>query len=185
MVREVARCPYCGRVSARLDDAGPELVMAPERDGGAGCRHLAFLSVGLEAVDPGGVRDDGWTRVWLWVRGKGLRLVPPGKIDYLVERVDLIACQSPVVGEAPPATEYRIGGMTAGDRERDRPGTGEFPLRAAAGRRLVGIFDGWGLYSTSPDALVEEVRRRVVRHDGGRAAGGREAGSRGRSSAVR
>jgi hypothetical protein len=177
MVRVVARCPYCGRVSARLDDAGPDLVMAPERDGGAGCRPMAFLSVGLEAFDPDGVRDDGWTRVWLWVRGKGLRLVPSGKIDYLAEQVDLIAWQIPVEGEDPPRTDYRIGGMAYWEREADRPGTGEFPLRVA-GRRLVGVFDGLGLYSTDPDALVKEVHRRVVRPDCGRAAGGRTAGSR-------
>lgn len=165
MIRVVARCPYCGRVSTRLDDAGPDLVMRADRGGSAGCRHLAFLSVGLEALDPAGERADDWTRVWLWVRGTGLRLVPDGQIDNLVEYVDLTACQIPVVGEDPPEAEYRIGGMTAGARERDRPGTGEIRLRAAGGRELVGIFDGWGLYSTAPGALVQEVRR-LSKRDG-------------------
>ena len=82
IIRVVARCPYCGRASARPRPAGPDLVMAPTR----------------------------------------------------------------------------VGGMTAGERERDRPGTGEFSLASAGGRPLVGIFDGLGLYSPDPDALVGEVR---------------------------
>lgn len=159
MTHEVARCPYCGTASARLDDAGPDLRMAPPRAAGRGCGHLAFLSVGLEARGPVGRLDQARTRAWLWVRGEGVRAVPAGTVDPLAEYVELIACGIPIEGEPPLVTEYRVGGGTAWDRESSKPGSGEIRLGPRGG--ATGLLDGHGLYSPAPDALVAEVCRRV------------------------
>jgi len=34
MIRGVSRCPYCGDLSAGVDDDRPTLVLAPDRAGG-------------------------------------------------------------------------------------------------------------------------------------------------------
>lgn len=68
MIREVSRCPYCGRMSAEIDDDVPAPVMPP----GRGCGHLAFVIASLEAYDPvAGGSDISRTGHWLWVRGGG------------------------------------------------------------------------------------------------------------------
>ncbi len=151
---EVAVCPYCGAASAAVDVDRPALVLPP----GGPCRHAAFLSVGLDALGRGGRRDVGRTGHWLWARGAGLRDVPLGRPDPVVDLVDRLACGLAAEDER-PGVEYRAGGATAGEREAACPGSGEVRLRAAGGRRLVGVFDGHALYSPDPAALVADVRR--------------------------
>jgi hypothetical protein len=145
-------------VSGEVVEDGPELLIPDARGDGRPCRHLAFLSVGLEAFDPDDRRDNRRTRLWLWAAGEGLRVLPGDPVDPVMEYVDLLACRVEVEGEDPPRGEYRIAGMSAGERERDRPGSGRFPVPGSGGR-LGWVFDGHGLYAPDPAALVAEVRR--------------------------
>jgi hypothetical protein len=159
MIREVSRCPYCGHVSAGVDDDRPGLVIAPDRADGRGCSHLAFVWASLDARCQTTERPvPGRAGHWLWVRGEGVRLLPEGPADPLAEYVEEVACGS-LAAASLPTTAYRIGGGAAGERDAARPGSGEFPLAPRGGRPVAGILDGHGLYSPAPDALVAEVRR--------------------------
>jgi hypothetical protein len=169
MIREVARCPYCDGGGIAVDDDPLTLLFNPDRPGGEPCRHLAFASVGLEALSPVlyGLPMDGHSAGWLWVRGEGLRRLTRGHIDPLADYVDMLACDLIPGPEDLPAVEYLVAGATAGDREEARPGTGEFPFAArGAGPQFLGILDGWGLYARDPEALVDAVRRLAGRRDG-------------------
>ena len=159
MIRGVSSCPYCGSLSAGVDDDHPAFVLAPDRADGRACPHLAFVSVSLAAYDPDTHRPvPERTGHWRWTCGEGARVLPDGPDDPLSEYVEEIVCGS-LAGESLPAGEYRVGGATAGARDHDRPGTGEFPLAHAGRREIAAIFDGHGLYGPDPDALVAEVRR--------------------------
>lgn len=157
MIRGVSNCPYCGDLSAGVDDDGPALVLAPDRAGGRPCGHLAFLSVSLAAYDQTHRLVPGRTGHWLWVRGEGTWVLPGGPTGGLAAAVEEIVCGMVAV-EPPSAVEYRVGGATAGCREIDRPGSGEFPLARRGGPGLVAVFDAHGLYGPDPDALVAHVR---------------------------
>ena len=155
MVREVVRCPYCGRVSAELDDARVGLRVLGGRRGP--CPHAAFVSVGVTGSDPAGRPDDALTWLWLWTRGRGLERLP--RLTPLAEAVDLVACGIPVEGGPPLDAEYRAAGMTADERDDDAPGSGTVALVAPDGRAAEGLFDGHGLYAPDPAALVAALRR--------------------------
>src|SRR5262245_23272531 len=118
MIREVARCPYCGAVSAGVDDDPAAFVLAPDRADGRPCPHLAFVSVSLDVSYPG-CPDALWARggCWLWVRGEAPR--EQRRLDPLHEYVLLLAGEWLSGGEL-PATEFRVGGGTAVDREEAR-----------------------------------------------------------------
>src|SRR5262245_10691740 len=137
MIRDAARCPFCGVVAAGLDADRPELVMAPDRANGRVCEHLAFVSVGLGAYRAG---EDGLvperSGQWLWVRGEGLRTLGVGPAGPLAECVDAIACEL-LPDDMRLATPYRITGGTAMEREDARSGSGAFPLTGSRGRRLT------------------------------------------------
>ncbi|HYH64469.1 MAG TPA: hypothetical protein VD866_07200 [Urbifossiella sp.] len=159
MIRGVSTCPYCGDLSAGVDDDRPSLVLAPDRAGGRPCPHLAFLCVSLTAYDPD-THDKvpGRTGHWLWTPGDGTRALPTGPIDPLSMYVDEVMCGM-LAGESLPAGEHRVGGATAGFRDADRPGSGEFPLARQGGHEVAAYLDGHGLYARNPDALVAEIRR--------------------------
>jgi hypothetical protein len=159
MIRGVSRCPYCGDLSAGVDDDRPALVLAPDRAGGRPCPHLAFLCVSLTAYESDtGHRSFGRTGHWFWALGEGARLLPDGPVDRLSEHVDGVMFEY-AVDEALPAGEYRVGGGTVGTRERDRPGSGEFPLDPRGGPDVAAYLDACGLYAPDPDALVAEIHR--------------------------
>ncbi|VTU00919.1 unnamed protein product [Gemmataceae bacterium] len=159
MLRNVSTCPYCGQVSAAVDDEGPDLVLAPDLAGGVPCGHLAFVVASLEAYDSrDGARVPERTGHWLWVRGAGTRSLPHGPVDPLSACVDEVACGFPLGGPA-PGVPYAVGGATAGVRDAVRPGSGEFPLGPLWGGPVSGFLDALALYSLRPDELVAEVRR--------------------------
>lgn len=159
MIRNVCVCPYCGDVAAGVDDDGPALVLAPDRADDRPCPHLAFVCVSLDAYELSrGNRVPHRTGHWLWVRGQGPQALPRGPADSLSDYVDQVALEL-LAGESLPSVEYQVTGGTAGLREDDRAGTGEFPIQSAGGPALAAILDGHGLFSRTPDALVAEVRR--------------------------
>ena len=158
MTRDVATCPFCGTVAGRLDLTRPQLVVE-DRAGGAGpCPHAAFVSVSLD-VFRGSARDrvPGRDGSWLWVRGEGLRAQKSGAADALTAYVDEAACAL-LPPDGYPTTPYRVGGGACRDRECSRPGDGVVRLAGGCGRPLVGVIDGWGLFSEAADTLVREVR---------------------------
>jgi hypothetical protein len=159
MIRGVSHCPYCGHLSAGVDDDYPDFVLAPDRAGGRVCRHLAFVSASLAVYDLEADRPmPGLSGHWRWTRGEGTLVLPDGPIDPVSEYVEEVVCGS-LAGASLPAGEYRVGGGTAGARDRARPGSGEFPLPYADWGTITAVFDGHGLYGPDPDALVAEVRR--------------------------
>lgn len=164
MICGVAYCPYCGELSAGVDvdrDVGSlAFVLAPDRADGRPCPHLAFVVATVSASDPRTGKDLlEQSRLWLWVRGEGTRLMPSIEGDRLGDHVHGIVCGS-WAAEGNPSGEHRITGATALGRERNRPGSGAFRLRAVGRRRQVdALLDGWGMYAPDPDALVAEVRR--------------------------
>ena len=168
MIREVTRCPYCGHVSAGLDDDRPELVMAPDRADGRPCEHLAFVCVVLD-VGPAGTEDRVLDRSgqWLWVRGEGLRVIGFGPSGQLAGTVSVIACEL-LPDEERLVTPYRVAGGTASEREDDRRGGGNLRPTGPGGERLEGVLGGWGSFPTTPDAPVAEVRRLAGREAPGR-----------------
>lgn len=166
MIRSVSRCPYCGHLSAGVDDKQLEFVLAPDRGDAQPCPHLAFIWVGLHAMTRSCRDIPEGSRVWLWVRGEGAKLVPDMRDAPLAEYVSGIACDAEVE-ESLPKCEYRIGGASAGDREEERPGSGEFRIYLPSGRRVVALLDGWGVYAPDTNALVAEVRRFVAGVTGG------------------
>ena len=83
-----------------------------------------------------------------------------------IELVGIAAAVPAVIPEAAcallppdgyPTTPYRVGGVPAAI-ERGRPGDGVVRLAGPGGRTLVGVIDGWGLFSVAADTLVREVR---------------------------
>ena len=159
MIREIGRCPYCGEVPAGVDDDLPAFVLAPDRGDGRPCRHLAFVLVSLEAYRVRrGDAVPARSGHWLWVRDEGLIRLPDGPVDPLSEYLDLLACGH-LAGDMLPVTEYQLSGGTAGVRESQRPGSGEFPLAVARGPRLAASIDGWAICSPAPEILVVEARR--------------------------
>src|SRR5437773_10388563 len=111
MIREVARCPYCGEVSAGIDDDRPTLVMAPDRAGGRPCLHPAIVLASLEAYRLcRGTPHPGRTAHWPWLLGEATRRLPGGPAGRLSGYVALLAFGPPVAGL--PATERRAGGGT-------------------------------------------------------------------------
>jgi len=115
--------------------------------------------VSLTAYDPD-THDPvpGRTGHWLWTRGDALRVLPAGPTDPLSAYVDEVMC-GVLGGESLPDAEYQVGGATAGFRDADRPGSGEFPLARQGGQEVAAYLDGHGLYARNPDALVAEIRR--------------------------
>jgi hypothetical protein len=163
MIRTVSVCPYCRDRSAGVDDDVPALVLAPDRADARPCPHLAFVIASLVAHRRRSGRDvPERSGRWLWVRGEGARSLPDGPTDPLGEYVDTLACGM-YAGDSLPATVYRVAGGTAGVREAERPGTGDFLLRTPDGRTLAAYLDGFGVYSPTPDALVGEVRELAAR----------------------
>jgi hypothetical protein len=163
VIRNVSNCPYCGSLSAGVDDETPELVLAPDRADGRPCEHLAFLIVSLNAYRRRGGREEPRrTGHWLWVRGNGVTAVPDEPFDPLSDYVDMLACGM-YAGDSLPVTVYLVAGAAAGTRERERPGSGEFPLSSRCGPALAAYLDAFGIYSPAPDTLVAEVRYLAAR----------------------
>jgi len=161
MIRSVSHCPYCGHLSAGIDDKQLEFVLAPDHGDGQPYPHLAFVWVGLHALTRSCRIVSEGSRVWFWIRGEGTKLVPDMRKAPLAEYVSGICCDDEVE-ESHPQGEYRIGGASAGGREEERPGSGEFHLHLPSSQRVVAILDGYGIYGPDPDALVAEVRRFVA-----------------------
>jgi hypothetical protein len=95
------------------------------------------------------------------VRGDGLRTLPLGHLDRLGDYADHLACGLLPAPEPLRAVEHRVVGGTAGEREADCPGSGEFPLaaRGADVQPLTAGLDGWAFFAPDPDALVAVLRR--------------------------
>lgn len=158
MIREICRCPYCGEGVVAVDDDLPEIVFDPDRPAGSPCPHLAFAWVGLHAA------VECRAGFWLWALGEGLRrLLPGGPPEPLEDYINELCCD---MSAEPPLSgvEFRIVGGTAGQREEQRLGSGDFWLAAeGAGDDLIDAYlDAWGIYAPDPGALGAVVRELVA-----------------------
>lgn len=165
MIREIARCPYCGQ-AAGLDDDGPAVVFAPDRARTEACPHLAFLWAALEAYR--GRRGDlaRYSRrrsaVWLYEHGRGLyrhRGIHDEPISgYILDLVYGFLERDECVTEV----KFSIDGGTAQEREEVREGAGYFTLTTATGRNLRAELHGWAVFSPSPEEFAATVRRLIT-----------------------
>lgn len=163
MIREICRCPYCGEGQIAVDDDLPEIVFDADRPAGSPCPHLAFAWVGLPAFE--GADDENRdcedrSGFWLWAFGQGLRRWrPENPQDLLDEYLPQLCCDLLPAEMIPKGTPFIISGGTAGEREEQQPGSGEFSLSGRReGEPLMAILDGWGIYAQDPAALAILVR---------------------------
>lgn len=167
MIRSIARCPFCYHGHLAIDCDSARLLFNPDCLDPEPCPHFAASTGALDVAqyDPRGTYQRVPSRCldWLWLRGPGfVKDTWRGCAAFDLEHylLDMILDELADASFAPPRPIIIAGG-TATQREKRRPGTGEF--RVAGPGTLSGILDAWALYADDADQLVRGIYLSLVR----------------------
>ena len=147
MIRKAVSCPYCHAVIA-IDDRTGKIVFNPDRADPAPCAHLAYFEI---CLDPGYAWAD-----WTFEYGKGLHVgcdvtdEDHMLFTYLLFYEDI---STYLTMKAP----HVWVGKHAMDREKERPGSGEFIL-SRRGQKWSAQFNGYAIFSPQPAEVVKEFK---------------------------
>ncbi len=150
MIRELARCPYCGGTEVALDDR-PDLVLNPD-SGGKPCAHLAWADCRYSQWDRS---PQGVTRV---IGSVELRWDPPEadaaeRIEQLLPYLKLLVSANPGWTFA-PALEYRVLDLSAEEKAVDKRGKAYVKWDV----------DGWVIFAADPAAFWAALPACQERH---------------------
>ena len=157
MIKEVFRCPSCDQPVA-IDCVSEEIVFDPDGLYALPCPHLSCFWICLSFV--GGRKfAEKHTRSWLGTIGRGIR-----KIDAAADLQDIaltryiMDCGSDTIADDlfPTVAMYTVVGGSAAERENRQRGSGEFRV-LIRGKSRSAILDGWGLYSQTPQKMMQEI----------------------------
>jgi hypothetical protein len=139
MIRQLARCPFCGGCEVALDDR-PELVLDPD---GAGkpCAHLAWVDGRYSQWDKS---PQGVTRV---IGSIEFRWDPPEpstaeRTEQLLPYLKLLVTANPGWAFAPPV-DFRVLTLSAEEKAVDKRGK----------TYTAWDVDGWAVFAVDPAAF--------------------------------
>jgi hypothetical protein len=139
VIRQLARCPYCGGCEVALDDR-PDLVFNPDA-GGKPCAHLAWAEGRYSQWDKSPL---GTTRV---IGSVELRWDPPEpdaaeRTEQLLPYLKLLVSANPGWTFA-PAVDFRVLDLTAEEKAVDKRGKAYTKWDV----------DGWVIFARDPAAF--------------------------------